>query len=88
MIWKALVITKEIKKVTKKAPKKVFIEMARDAETEKKRTEKRKDKLLNLYKTIKDDDSVKELENNLKNITDEQLKSKKLYLYYLQLGKI
>ena len=87
MIWKALVITKEIKKVTKKAPKKVFIEMARDAETEKKRTEKRKDKLLNLYKTIKDNDSVKELENNLKNITDEQLKSKKLYLYYLQLGR-
>lgn len=87
MIWKALVITKEIKKVTKKAPKKVFIEMARDAETEKKRTEKRKDKLLNLYKAIKDDDSIKELENNLKNVTDEQLKSKKLYLYYLQLGR-
>ena len=67
MIWRALVIVKEIKKVTKKSPKKIFIEMARDVQTEKKRTEKRKDKLLKLYKNIENDDSVKELEKNLKD---------------------
>jgi CRISPR-associated protein, csn1 family len=87
MIWRALVIVKEIKKVTNKSPKKVFIEMARDTQTEKKRTEKRKDKLLELYKNIKNDDSVKELEKNLKDKTNDELKSKKLYLYYLQLGR-
>ena len=87
MIWRALVIVKEIKKVTKKSPKKVFIEMARDNQTEKKRTEKRKDKLLELYKNIKNDDSIKELEKNLKEKTNYELKSKKLYLYYLQLGR-
>ena len=87
MIWRALVIVKEIKKVTNKSPKKVFIEMARDTQTEKKRTEKRKDKLLELYKNIKNDNSVKELEKNLKDKTNDELKSKKLYLYYLQLGR-
>ena len=87
MIWRALVIVKEIKKVTKKSPKKIFIEMARDTQTEKKRTEKRKDKLLKLYKNIENDDSVKELEKNLKDKTNDDLKSKKLYLYYLQLGR-
>ena len=87
MIWRALVIVKEIKKVTKKSPKKVFIEMARDHQTEKKRTDKRKDKLLELYKNIKNDDSIKELEKNLKEKTNDELKSKKLYLYYLQLGR-
>ena len=80
MIWRALVIVKEIKKVTNKSPKKVFIEMARDTQTEKKRTEKRKDKLLELYKNIKNDDSIKELEKNLKDKTNDDLKSKKLYL--------
>lgn len=87
MIWRALVIVKEIKKITKKSPKKIFIEMARDTQTEKKRTEKRKDKLLELYKNIKNDDSIKELEKNLKDRTNDDLKSKKLYLYYLQLGR-
>lgn len=87
MIWRALVIVKEIKKVTKKSPKKIFIEMARDTQTEKKRTEKRKDKLLKLYKNIENDDSVKELEKNLKDKTNDDLKSRKLYLYYLQLGR-
>ena len=87
VIWRALVIVKEIKKVTKKSPKKIFIEMARDTQTEKKRTEKRKDELLKLYKNIENDDSVKELEKNLKDKTNDDLKSKKLYLYYLQLGR-
>ena len=87
MIWRALVIVKEIKKVTKKSPKKIFIEMARDTQTEKKRTEKRKDKLLKLYKNIENDDSVKELGKNLKDKTNDDLKSRKLYLYYLQLGR-
>ncbi|MDD7410567.1 MAG: type II CRISPR RNA-guided endonuclease Cas9 [Fusobacterium gastrosuis] len=87
MIWKALVITQEIKKITKKVPKKIFIEMARDVVSDKKRTEKRKDKLLELYKEIKKGESLKELEQNLKNSSNDDLKSKKLYLYYIQLGK-
>lgn len=50
MIWRALVIVKEIKKVTKKSPKKIFIEMARDTQTEKKEPKKEK---INYWNCIK-----------------------------------
>ncbi len=88
MIWKGLVIIKEIEEITKKAPRKIFIEMARDVVSEKKRTEKRKERIDALYKKIKEDkELINQLSQNLTNTTNEELKSKKLYLYYMQLGK-
>ena len=59
--------------------------MARGAE-EKKRTVSRRNKLLDLYKSCKNDYPLlfDELQNNT---TDDELKSDKLYLYFTQFGK-
>lgn len=66
-------------------PKKIFVEVARGAE-EKKRTVSRRNKLLDLYKSCKNDYPLlfDELQNNT---TDDELKSDKLYLYFTQFGK-
>ena len=84
-IWQTLQITEEIKKIMKREPKRIFIEMARGNENEKNRTKSRKDKLIELYQACKDDtrDWLKEI-----NERDERdFNSKKLYLYYLQRGR-
>ncbi len=88
-IMQTLRITNEIQEIMGYAPKKIFLEMARE-EGEKKRTSKRQESLFKLYNACK-----KDLENsefakvfaNLKNTDNLQLQSKKLYLYYTQLGK-
>lgn len=84
-IYQSLLITKEIEKIMKCPPKKIFVEVARGAE-EKKRTVSRRNKLLDLYKSCKNDYPLlfDELQNNT---TDDELKSDKLYLYFTQFGK-
>lgn len=83
-VWQTILITKEISKIMGCNPKKIFIEMARGGE-EKKRTTSRKDKLLELYHSIKDSerDWVKEIEAR----EESEFRSQKLYLYYTQMGK-
>lgn len=84
-IYQSLLITKELEKIMKCPPKKIFVEVARGAE-EKKRTVSRRNKLLDLYKSCKNDYPLlfDELQNNT---TDDELKSDKLYLYFTQFGK-
>ena len=84
-IYQSLLITKELEKIMKCSPKKIFVEVARGAE-EKKRTASRRNKLLDLYKSCKNDYPLlfDELQNNT---TDDELKSDKLYLYFTQFGK-
>ena len=53
-IYQSLLITKELEKIMKCPPKKIFVEVARGAE-EKKRTVSRRNKLLDLYKSCKND---------------------------------
>ena len=64
-IWQTVQITEEIKKVMKCKPERIFIEMARGGEKEKRRTVSRKARLLELYAACKDDvrDWTKEIEN-------------------------
>lgn len=64
-IWQTVQITEEIKKVMKCEPERIFIEMARGGEKEKRRTVSRKARLLELYAACKDDvrDWTKEIEN-------------------------
>lgn len=64
-IWQTVQITEEIKKVMKCEPERIFIEMARGGEKEKKRTVSRKARLLELYAACKDDvrDWTKEIED-------------------------
>lgn len=84
-IYQSLLITKELEKIMKCPPKKIFVEVTRGAE-EKKRTVSRRNKLLDLYKSCKNDYPLlfDELQNNT---TDDELKSDKLYLYFTQFGK-
>jgi CRISPR-associated endonuclease Csn1 len=91
-IWQTLLIVQELKKVLGREPKKIFVEMARE-EGEKKRTESRRDNLYNLYKSCKKGidgipkEEIDKLFSGLEKATDQDLLSRKLYLYYTQLGR-
>lgn len=89
MIWQVIRVTEEITKVMGYDADKIFIEMAK-SEEEKKTTISRKNKLLALYKAIKKDErdsQYNELLKGLKELDDSDLRSKKLYLYYTQMGR-
>ncbi len=82
-------MTEEYVEAVEKVPDKIFIEVTRHDE-EKKRTKSRKDKLLELYKnTASLADDVERMKNELehKEYTDSNLRSERLYLYFLQLGR-
>ncbi|MBO5287516.1 MAG: type II CRISPR RNA-guided endonuclease Cas9 [Clostridia bacterium] len=86
-IWQTIRILDEIIDTQKGAPKKIFIEVARDrnGDNEKVRTKSRKEQLIELYKACKEDAST--LFTNLVNESEESLRRDKLFLYYLQFGK-
>ncbi len=82
-VWQSIKIVKEVVKIMGgKVPKKIFIEVARGAE-EKKRTISRRLRLINQfeYKGLLD------WAKRLAVLTDGQLKSDRLYLYFSQMGK-
>lgn len=87
-IWQTLKIVKEIKKVMGADPQRVFVEMAREKQ-ENKRTESRKKQLLDLYKACRKEEPewIDELCGQLEELQDHQLRSDKLYLYYTQKGR-
>lgn len=85
MIWQTILILKELYKVLCCAPKKIFVEMARDVDAKKERKDSRKQKFAALYKNCKDD-GVRWSEQ-IKNISESDFRSKKLYLYYTQKGR-
>ncbi len=83
-IWQSLLVVKELEKINKQVPKKIFIEMAR-GEGEKKRTDSRKKFLLEKYKEM-----GKEWESwvqHLEGKEEFEFRRKKLFLYYTQMGK-
>ncbi len=85
MVWQAIKIVKEIEGIMGCAPAKLFVEMTR-SEGEKKRTVSRKNKFLDLYKSIKDESHDW---NDIITKADEDgtLRSKKMYLYLTQQGR-
>ena len=87
-IWQTLQIVQEIKKIMGEKPKRVFVEMAREKQ-ESKRTESRKKTLTELYKKCKKEEPewIEALCGNLEKYEDNQLRSDKLYLYYIQKGR-
>lgn len=85
-LWQSLKIVDELVEVQSRAPEKIFIEVARDANAEKERTSNRKKQLEDMYSIIKSDDAKKILEE-LKGKEDRDLQNKKLYLYFTQMGK-
>ncbi|WP_314010493.1 type II CRISPR RNA-guided endonuclease Cas9 [Pseudostreptobacillus hongkongensis] len=87
-------IYEELKKIIGKSPKKIFIEVARGGEDslKGKKIPARMDKLIKLYKKCGNDLSeydinIKDMTNRLKTEDDSTLRQRKLYLYYVQMGK-
>ena len=91
-LWQTLRVIKEIIHIMGKAPSRIFIEMARAEDEKKWKTVSRKDRLLDLYKKCKDEirnwsADIKKLGEEIKELSDGQLRSDKLYLYYTQMGR-
>ena len=89
-IIRTLDVINDVVKAMGHAPEKIFVEMTRGAEKEKTRKISRKQQLLDLYKGIKDKELLEiaqELSLSLEKETESQLQSKKLFLYYTQLGR-
>ena len=66
-------------------PKQLFIEMPRSEGEKGKRTVSRKKKLEELYKACRADS--REWLKEIGNYTEDEFRSKKLYLYYIQKGR-
>ncbi len=88
-IYRTLAVVNDIRKACGTAPKRIFIEMARDGESKKKRSVTRREQIKNLYRSIRKDfqQEVDFLEKILENKSDGQLQSDALYLYFAQLGR-
>jgi len=87
-IIRTLEIVKEVTKAIGCPPEKIFVEMTRGDQPEKKgkRTESRREQILRYYKSLKDTD-IRELNQQLENKSDNELQSDRLFLYFMQLGK-
>ncbi len=73
------------------APKKIFVEMARGGTPDQKgkRTRSRKNQLLDIYSSIKTQES-RQLQKQIEDMgemADNRLQSDALFLYFLQMGK-
>lgn len=89
-ISQAMKMVDEYVSAVGRAPDKIFIEVTRGDGEKGKRSVKRKDNLLKLYDSVKKE-GIKGYEELLKDLkekeTDLSLRSEKLYLYYMQLGR-
>ncbi len=86
-IWQTLKITDEIAHIRGGAPEKIFVEVARGEDKEKKgtRTKSRKERLMELYKACGEDSGT--LYDRLAATDEGNLRKDKLFLYYTQFGK-
>ena len=95
-VWQTIKILKEIINELGEKPKKIFIEVTRHDEEkgDKGRKLSRQTNLLNMYQSKEFKDVVEklgvdlgELLNELNHKNNNELRSEKLYLYFLQLGR-
>lgn len=85
MTWQTILILKELTSVLGKCPDKVFVEMAREHQEDKKRTVSRKKKFEELYKKCRGEEH--QWLEEIKDRGESEFRSKKLYLYYTQKGR-
>lgn len=83
-IYQSLLIAREIEKIQKCPPKKIFIEVAR-GEEKKERKKSRKAQLLELYQSCKKE--YADLYAQLEETGEDDLRNDKLFLYYTQMGQ-
>lgn len=88
-IYRTLDIVRDVCKVCKEPPEKIFLEMARGTKAKEDRKVSRRERLQALYKQIKTKDcaEVDRMLTELQGKSDRQLRSNALYLYFVQLGK-
>ncbi len=88
-IKQALRIVDEIADIRKGAPAKIFVETARGGGEKGKREDSRKDKLIKLYETCREDSEMfnQVVYDRLQGESDRNLRKDALYLYYTQFGK-
>ena len=95
-VWQALRIVDEVIHIKKALPSRIFVEVTRSNKTEKKKKGSRQKRLSDLYAAIKKDEALLSglkdtefdgLKSGLANYDDAALRSKKLYLYYTQMGR-
>ncbi len=85
-IWQTLKMVKEIEHIMGGAPKRIFVEVAREAGEKGVRKVSRRNQLIDLYKNCKKE--APQLYDRLINQeNDNALRSDKLYLYYTQMGR-
>lgn len=84
-IWRTVCLAREIEKVQGCLPSRIFIEMARGEDKKKERKKSRKEQMLDLYKSIKDES--REWCKEIEATEDRRFLSDKLYLYYMQMGR-
>lgn len=85
MVWQTIRVVDEIQTVLGNSPERIFVEMAREEGEKGKRTVSRKRKLLDLYHALGKEG--REWKEELENTAEDQFRMKKLYLYYLQMGR-
>lgn len=88
-VMQILLVVDELVKILGCQPKKIFLEMARGADEVKKRTKPRKAMLEALYKNCKKDSPYysEELLEKFSKDDNNDLRSKRLFHYYLQMGR-
>lgn len=95
-VWQALRIVDEIVHIKKTLLARIFVEVTRSNKAEKKKKDSRQKRLSDLYAAIKKDDALLSgltneefggLKSGLAKYDDAALRSKKLYLYYTQMGR-
>lgn len=85
-------IAQEIRTITGKDPKRIFVEMARGGGEKGQTTEKRKEQVRKLYDGIRNNANnlaheIESLNEELNHFDDHAMRQKKLFLYFIQLGK-
>lgn len=89
-IYRTFDVVKDVTKIFG-APKKIFIEVTRGSDEEKKgkRTQSRYDQIIETYKNVVNE-QVKQLQSELENLgerRDSKLRGDKLFLYFMQRGR-
>lgn len=89
MVWQTLQIIRELEKVLGAPPERLFIEMTRNEDKQKLRKASRKQKFLELYKSIeKEEKTGRDWKGEIERAdASGKLKSKKMYLYLTQKGR-
>lgn len=89
-VKRAIEMAKEYRNIIRRDPDRIFVEMAReltDPAKKGKRTSSRREAILEIYRSKELKEETSELRAQLEKRSDDELRSDKLYLYFVQLGR-